>query len=135
MNWKTSLANKLIFTTNMKTRIRLAVVGSRSFADRGLLCETMKKILAKYDIEAIVTGGAKGADSLGANYAMENNIPLVVHKPDWDAYGKSAGFIRDRLIIRDCTHCIVFWDGTSRGAKHDIDLCKEMKKPCKVVYF
>jgi hypothetical protein len=119
----------------MKTKIRLAVVGSRSFTDRGLLCETMKKILAKYDIEAIVTGGAKGADSLGANYAMENNIPLVVHKPDWGRYGKSAGFVRNHDIIKDCTHCVAFWDGESRGTKHDIELCKKLGKPFRVVRF
>ena len=36
-------------------------------------------------------------------------------------------------VINECTHCIAFWDGESRGTKHDIELCDKRGKPCKVV--
>lgn len=116
-------------------KIKLAIVGSRTFGDYHLLKKSIEKLYGEFEIEEIISGGARGADLLGARYARENKIPLKEHRPDWDKHGKSAGFIRNKLIIRDCTHCIVFWDGISHGAKHDIDLCKEMKKPCEVVYF
>lgn len=119
----------------MRKKIRLAIVGSRSFGDYELLLRKIAEIYGEYEIECVVSGGAIGADSLGARYAAENGIPLVEHKPDWGRYGKAAGFIRNRYIIEDCTHCIAFWDGKSRGTKNDIDLCDEIGRPCEVVVF
>lgn len=119
----------------MRKKVKLAIVGSRSFNDYGLMIE---KIMEKYgdcEIECVISGGAKGADRLGARFANENNIALIEHKPDWERYGKSAGFIRNRYIIEDCTHCIAFWDGESHGTKNDIDLCQETGKPCDVIIF
>ena len=119
----------------MVKKIKLAIVGSRSFNDYEKLVAEIEDEYGECEIETIISGGAKGADSLGACFAKENAIPLVEHKAEWDKYGKSAGFRRNRTIISECTHCIAFWDGESHGTKHDIDLCKEMDKPCKVVMF
>lgn len=119
----------------MSEKIRLAIVGSRSFNNYNLLKESIDTNYGDCEIECIVSGGARGADRLGAKYASDNGIELIEHKPEWDKYGKKAGFIRNRYIISDCTHCIAFWDGESHGTKHDIDLCEEMGKPCTVVLF
>lgn len=119
----------------MKGKIKLAIVGSRTFDDYDLLVDEIKSTYADFDIEAIVSGGAKGADSLGAKFAEENSIPLIEFKPDWKKHGRRAGFLRNFDIIDECTHCIAFWDGESHGTKHDIDLCETNDKPCKVVLF
>ena len=119
----------------MGKKIRLAIVGSRSFTDYNFLVEEIRKGFGKYKIECVVSGGATGADTLGARFANENGIPLVEYKPEWDKYGKKAGSMRNVDIINNCTHCIAFWDGKSHGTKFDIKLCKEMGKPCKVVLF
>ena len=80
--------------------MKLAVVGSRNFNNYELLKEKINE--NKWDIEAIVSGGARGADSLGARYAQENNIPLIEFTPDWKKHGKSAGFKRNVDIINEC---------------------------------
>ena len=51
---------------------KLAIIGSRGFNDYDLL----KSILNPYKdiITLVVSGGAKGADSLGEMWANENNI-------------------------------------------------------------
>ena len=111
--------------------VDLAVVGSRSFNDYNLL----KNTLDKYDINKIISGGAKGADQLAERYAKENGIETLILKPDWKKYPRAAGIIRNKDIIGACTEVVAFWDGKSPGTKNSIGLAEEMGKPCnKVIY-
>lgn len=116
-------------TTNMK----LAVIGSREFQDYVLLKSTLDPVLERIDV--IVSGGARGADSLADRYAKENGISLCVMKPDWNKYGRAAGILRNKDIIENCDEAIAFWNGKSSGTKNSIDTCKKMGKRCKVVEF
>ena len=111
--------------------MKLAVVGSRSFNDFNLLHAKLCQI----HISEIVSGGARGADSLGAEFAKENNIKLTVFPAEWDHYGKSAGYIRNKRIIENCDQVIAFWDGNSKGTEHSINLAKQMNKPTTIVKF
>lgn len=49
--------------------MKLAIVGSREFGNYRLLCDEVDKIRAVHTISAIVSGGAKGADTLAKWYA------------------------------------------------------------------
>lgn len=115
--------------------MKLAIIGSRTFEDYDLLCSSIRANYNIDDIEAIVSGAAKGADSLGAKFAHDNEIPLMEFPAEWKKYGKRAGFIRNHDIIKNCTHCIAFWDGESHGTQHSISLCQEQNKPYIVVPF
>jgi len=112
---------------------KLAVIGSRSFNDWSLLNSTLLPYKSK--IEVIISGGAKGADTLAEEWAIANNIEVLKYIPDWDIHGKKAGFIRNEDIIKNCNACIAFWDGKSRGTNHSLDLCSKYNKPWKVIYF
>ena len=115
--------------------MKLAVVGSRTFNDYDLLKSKLDAIHNRKPITVIVSGGAKGADSLAERWARENRIELLIFTPDWDKYGKRAGFIRNEDIIKNSDAVIAFWDGTSKGTKHDIDLAKKYEKSCLIVKF
>ena len=65
----------------------------------------------------IISGGAKGADWLGEQFAKNHNIPLFVFKANWDKYGKMAGPIRNREMAKYATHLIVFIANDSKGSK------------------
>ena len=114
----------------------LAVVGSRNFDDRDSLFKILDGICERNHVERIVSGGAKGADRLGQNYAMEKNIPFTVFTPEWEppdqAYNPRAGFERNKKIANACTHLVAFWDGKSGGTKDTIELTQGAKKPCMV---
>lgn len=113
--------------------MKIAIIGSRSFKDTSLL----ESILEKYKdvITRVISGAATGADTMGELWAKKNSIPTTIYKPDWKTYGKSAGFIRNELIIKDCDLCIAFWDGKSRGTAHSISLCKKFKKQVHIVQY
>lgn len=111
--------------------MKVAIIGSRSFSDYELVCNTLDPIKDK--ITSIISGGARGADRLAEKYAHENSISTVIFLPDWEKNGRGAGVIRNKLIVKECDICIAFWDGTSKGTKHTIDLCSNNDKPCHII--
>lgn len=121
----------------MTSDVKLAIVGSRTFFDYKVLKKTLDDISTEHGLNyvEIISGGAKGADSLGEMYAKEKGIPTKIFPAEWKKYGKSAGFKRNVDIIKNCDVCVCFWNGESHGTKHDIELCKEMHKPCFVWNF
>ena len=115
--------------------MRLAIVGSRTFSDYGLLAKTIFDFLAPIDSTThIISGGAKGADALGEKFAYRNNAKLTVYRAEWDKYGKSAGFLRNQTIVDDCDIVIAFWDGVSHGTADTINKAKRAKKPIFMVF-
>ena len=59
-------------------------------------------------------------------------INRIIFLPDWDKYGKSAGFIRNKLIINEADMVVAFWDGKSKGTKNSIDLAINAGKPVDI---
>lgn len=110
--------------------IRLAVVGSRSFNDYKFLSE----ILQWYDVKLIISGGARGADSLARRFAEEHNLPLREFIPEWGRHGRSAGYLRNEQIVEACDEVVAFWNGKSRGTKHTIDIAEQQGKPVSVYW-
>lgn len=116
-------------------KIKLAIVGSRTFNNQHIFDNVMERLEDKYNITTIVSGGARGADSMGEAYADRFGLEKLIFPADWKKYGKRAGFLRNVDIIKNCDICVAFWDGESHGTKHDIELCKEHHKPCYIINF
>lgn len=118
--------------------IKLIVAGSRTFADYSLLKQKLDFYLQAYlpsgDLE-IVSGRARGADALGEQYARERHLPLKQFPADWDRFGRAAGYRRNEMMVRYATHCICFWDGTSKGTAHAISLAKRRGLVLRVVRY
>jgi hypothetical protein len=100
--------------------MRVAIIGSRNFNNYELVVDTLKEY--ENNITLIVSGGAKGADTLGERWAKEKNKEVLIFHPDWNKYGKSAGIIRNKDIIENSDIVFAFWDGISKGTKNSIDL-------------
>jgi hypothetical protein len=111
--------------------MRLAIIGSRNFTDWNLLESKIDEL--KLKPTEIVSGGAKGADSLGEKYAKMKNIPIKIYKPDWEKYGKAAGVIRNEDIINYSDRVIAFWDGKSKGTKNSIDHARKLSKKVYII--
>lgn len=107
----------------------VAVVGSRSFSDYDALC----KELDGQEVDEIVSGGAAGADSLAYQYAKDKGIPILVIFPKWKQFGRSAGFLRNKLIVDRCTRVVAFWDGSSKGTASTIKLAQDAGKEVQVI--
>lgn len=73
----------------------------------------------------IVSGCARGVDKLGEQLASNLNIPCAMFPANWDKYGKQAGYLRNVEMSKYADALIAFWDGSSSGTKHMIDLAKK----------
>lgn len=85
--------------------MKVAVVGSRNFTDKERLRGAVSRLtvgVPTIDI-TIVSGGAIGADTLGAEVAIEEDYGLIEHLPDRAKYGwPRAAFERNTLIVEGC---------------------------------
>ena len=120
--------------------VSLAIVGSRNFFDSDFLKEQIRKALKKWkldlsDIEYIVSGGARGVDTMAEEFAIENGIPFKKFEPQWDYYGKAAGPIRNRAIMECVTHVLALPSCVcSIGTKSAIKMARKYKREVIVVY-
>ena len=78
------------------------------------------------NLDTIVSGGAKGADTMGENYAKILGLKTVIYKPDWSK--KGGAFLRNTDIVNDSDLVMAFWDGKSNGTKDSIDKARRFGK-------
>lgn len=114
---------------------KLAVVGSRSFNNYELLEEEIDKLSSETKIAQIISGGAKGADTLGEMYASKHDIPITIYKPDWKKNPRGAGLLRNMHIVNSSDMMIAFWNHKSPGTKHSIECAQKKGIPVKIVPF
>lgn len=86
-------------------------------------------------ITRLVSGGAKGGDRYAEIYAKNRNIQITIHYPEWDKYGKSAGFRRNLKIVEDADIVVAVWDGESKGTRHTITEARKSGKKVIVYQF
>jgi hypothetical protein len=113
--------------------MKVAIVGSRGFDNYNYLSKSIEIYFPK--IDEIISGGARGADSLGARYAREHEILFTEFLPDWNLYGKSAGFKRNQQIVDATNVLVAYWDGDSHGTKHSIALARAAQKPTLIFIY
>ncbi len=80
----------------------------------------------------IISGGARGADAIGEQYAKENGFRVEIYPAQWKKYGRSAGPKRNEEMAKICDCVICFWDGKSRGTKSMIEYAKKHNKPIRI---
>jgi len=112
--------------------MKIAIVGSREFKNTYFARSVIADLLRQQPKVILVSGGARGIDSLAEEVANTLEREIIVFPADWDKYGKRAGFIRNQLIIDAVDKVIAFWDGKSKGTKHSIDLAIKARKPLDI---
>lgn len=105
---------------------------NKKFVDK-MLEEILSDILAKEVLPIhIVEGGAYGVDTLAKLYALQNKLPYIEVKADWDKYGRSAGPRRNQKMAEMSDYCIVFFKG-SRGSASMIAEALKQNVPVYVI--
>lgn len=105
---------------------RVAIIGSRDFYNFDFLEEKVKELMPKnHNDFIIVSGGARGTDTLAEQFAEKYGYPKEIHKAKWHLHGKCAGYLRNHEIVRNADMVIAFWNGISKGTKHTINIARD----------
>lgn len=115
---------------------RIVVAGSREYDNYNAAKEYIDNCIK--DLRnctlIFVSGGCRGADSLGERYALENGYDVEIYKANWKKYGKAAGPIRNREMAEKCDYVICFWNGKSKGTKSMIEMARDLGKIVNIKY-
>lgn len=102
-------------------------------------------------VTEVVSGGARGVDTLAVDWAKRNKVPYIVKKADWNNlnvpgaevvidpkddspgpayryYNRRAGLQRNEEMGRYADALVAIWDGVSNGTRHMIEFMKGLGK-------
>jgi len=114
---------------------KVIIAGGRDFKDLTLLCNTMDALLTRKRLThkiIVVSGGARGADTIGEQYAKLRGYATIIMKADWDGIGKAAGIVRNGKMLEIANAVVCFWNNKSRGTKHMINITRNKGVPLHI---
>ena len=136
----------------MTTRIKIGIVGSRSYTDKKKVKDLIFNIKEKYgdDVEIVSGGQPKGADGLAKKYALEFDMKYVEFPPSHYShnmhcklpateYNKPyyvSNFFKRNKQIAEYSNIIVDFIPTgieSRGTMDTVGHAKKLKKMVKII--
>ena len=113
--------------------MKLIIAGSRDFNDYFLMCKSIASL--GFKVDEVVSGGARGADSLGEKWAFEHLVPVRYFPAHWVEEGRAAGINRNHKMGNYADYLIAFWDGKSPGTLDMITYMQQLGKPVEVIKF
>lgn len=103
--------------------MRVLITGGRKFSDKILLNKVLNKLHQEFHFTLLIHGDASGADSLAKKWALDKGIDILSCPADWKTYGKSAGPIRNKSMLKHNPELVVAFPG-SNGTLNMITLAK-----------
>ena len=108
---------------------RVAIIGSREGVDADCVREYVRALPAG---TVVISGGARGVDSVAATEAKKMGLEVREWLPDYEKFGRLAPLCRNQNIVDDSDRVVAFWNGGSRGTKNAIDLAQKAGKPWEI---
>lgn len=117
--------------------MKVIIAGPRRFFDYDKVVEAIEA--STFKITEVVSGAAKGVDSLGERWAKENGVPISQFKPLWNdievpgaivaenkfgKYNKRAGIDRN-VKMAEYAEALIAIDGDTAGTGHMISTAQE----------
>ena len=136
--------------------MKVIIAGSRNITQLKYVEEAMFKSNAYKMVTEVVSGGARGVDSLAIDWAKKHKVKYTVKKAEWNKldvpgavieihhnddsqdlayryYNSRAGLQRNEEMGRYADALVAIWDGKSPGTKHMIDFMKSLGKKVYVM--
>lgn len=108
--------------------MKAIVCGGRTFLDLDYVYSSLDHCLKWWKLNYIITGGAKGADSLAHLWAKERKLTTHVVQADWDTHGKAAGMIRNKHMLTLEPDVVIAFPG-GPGTENMITLSRKAGVP------
>jgi len=95
--------------------MKTIIAGSRYITNYTLVADAVRG--SRIPITEVVSGCAKGVDTLGEQWASWNKIPLKKFPADWSKHGRAAGPIRNQEMADYADALIAIPSESSVGTK------------------
>ena len=97
-----------------KDVFRVCVCGGRDYSDINLVnsaLDYIKNNITNDKTLIIIQGCARGADALAADWTIRNNVQCEAYPAEWKKYGKSAGYVRNKIMLDTGLDLLVAFPG------------------------
>jgi len=81
--------------------IRVLVCGGRDYANADALHEALDRLHTERQFSLVITGGARGADTMAHDWAVSRDIPTEVLMAEWERLGRKAGPLRNQRMLQE----------------------------------
>ncbi|UJW87931.1 DUF2493 domain-containing protein [Devosia sp. SL43] len=78
---------------------RVLVCGGRDYNDAARVFAVLDKMHDHAGIDAIIEGGARGADACGKEWAYRRQVEVETFEADWENQGSFAGPARNKRML------------------------------------
>lgn len=102
--------------------MKTIIAGSRTIEDYAAVEAAITA--SGFAISQVVSGCARGVDTLGEQWAESQGIPIERFPAKWKQYGRRAGPIRNNEMVSYAQALIAIWDGRSDGTRHIINAAR-----------
>ncbi len=110
--------------------MRVAIVGSRHFADPERVAEYVKGLPPR---ASIITGSASGVDAAATKAARERGLAVQVMPASFDEMADaSKSAARNQRLVDACDVLVAFWDGASKGTRSTVERALDTGKEVHV---
>ena len=110
--------------------MRVAIVGSRHFADQDRVIDYVKGLPAG---SSIITGSASGVDAAATRAARTRGLPVQVMPASFDELADaSRSAARNQRLVDACDVLVAFWDGASKGTRTTVERALDAGKEVHV---
>lgn len=122
--------------------VRLCINGSRNL-DPNAEAELIKALDTLYEevdkFDYVLTGGAKGADSVGKKWAIGKGLNHTEFPAIWRGGNKLAGKERNWRMVKCLINSkrpllVTAWDSMSPGTAHMVAACTMLKIPVMPIF-
>ena len=107
--------------------MKLLIVGSRSITEFDLSPHVAP------EVDAVISGGADGVDTLAEQYADKHKLSKYIIRPRYKLYGKAAPLRRNEEMVNMADAVLIIWDGHSKGTQYTIKYANKTHKPVTLV--
>jgi len=109
---------------------RLLICGGRDYNDAERIWSVLDHYLREADnFEVVIHGAARGADTIGGEWAAARGLPVLPYPADWNGLGNAAGQIRNAQMLREGKPTLVIAFPGGPGTRNMVDRAKRAGVP------
>lgn len=128
-----------VVKVKMGSSIRVLICGDRDWSKPipiDVVVGGFAAVYGKHNV-TIIHGACKGADALAGSAALRHGCTVDPYPAEWDRYGKKAGPIRNRKMLKEGKPDVVFAFhsdlAASKGTKDMVIAAQEAGVPTYVI--